>query len=266
LSSESRPSLDPDWYSAIPGRVSRRRFDGTPIAPDDAARLAGLCERFRPFPDARAVFVEHAPAELFTGIAGSYGGVRGAPSAAVFIAGEGGDASAGYIGEAVILEATSLGLGTCWIAGNFDRAHAASVAAPGEGERVVSVTPVGRALPKPDAVETVMRRFVSSDRRKSLDVIAPSSKDADWPAWALVAVEAARLAPSGGNGQPWRFRMVDGALVLSGVGDAYWTAKLDYGIAMLHVELGAQHANVSGRWEQQASPDVARFVPDPGTG
>jgi hypothetical protein len=74
-------------------------------------------------------------------------------------------------------------------------------------------------------------------------------------------VEAARVAPSGANRQPWRFRLQDGALVMSCAEKTYWTAPLDYGIAMLHVELGAAHEGVHGVWDHLSEPDVARFVP-----
>jgi hypothetical protein len=80
----------------------------------------------------------------------------------------------------------------------------------------------------------------------------------------VAAVEAARVAPSGANKQPWRFRLEGGTLVMGRAEKIYWTAPIDFGIAMLHVELGAEHAGVRGAWEHLAEPDVARFVPDSG--
>ncbi|MBO8128679.1 MAG: hypothetical protein H0Z39_05715 [Peptococcaceae bacterium] len=42
--------------------------------------------------------------------------------------------------------------------------------------------------------------------------------------------------------------------------DSYHISKrLDCGIAMLHIELGARFAGVRGRWEHLSSPGVARF-------
>lgn len=35
--------------------------------------------------------------------------------------------------------------------------------------------------------------------------------------------------------------------------------RLDCGIAMLHIEIGALSAGVKGRWELLQSPQVARF-------
>ena len=42
----------------------------------------------------------------------------------------------------------------------------------------------------------------------------------------------------------------------------YWTAPIDFGIARLHVELGAQHEGVERHVDDaRPSRDVARFTP-----
>jgi hypothetical protein len=255
-------AVDPGWYAPIGERTSRRRFDGRPVPPDALGRLHALCLRFRPGPRARLAIVDATPPELFTGLIGSYGAVKGAPSAALFIATEDGQVQAGYAGEALILEATRLGVGTCWLAGSFGKELAQTLVYLAPGERVVAVTPLGLASAKLSAGERTLRGVVRSSARKPVEELAPTMTGGSWPTWATTALEAARLAPSGANGQPWRFRMEDGALVLSGAPKPYWTAPLDYGIAMLHAELGALEAGVSGAWETDLSaPDVALFRP-----
>jgi hypothetical protein len=254
--------LDPAWYEAIKKRVSRRTFDGSAVLSAQLAGLESFPTTMAEAPGARLVFVESAPADLFKGIVGGYGSVRGAPSAAVFVADDCGEVSAGYLGEAFILHATTLDLDTCWLAGTFDRNVAGRVV--GEltpTERVVAVTPVGHAVAQKSTVERLMGTVVQSRSRRAVEEIAPTLATEDWPAWAVVAVEAARRAPSGANRQPWRFRIEDGTLVLFGAEDAYWTAGLDHGIAMLHGQLGSEHAGVTGSWERLDPPDVARWVP-----
>jgi len=84
--------------------------------------------------------------------------------------------------------------------------------------------------------------------------------------WARAAVECARLAPSATNRQPWRFRFEGEGLVVEksrGPELPMVTKRLDCGIAMLHAELGAWNAGVSGVWLESADGrEVARFEPE----
>ncbi|MEZ5124632.1 MAG: nitroreductase family protein [Thermoleophilia bacterium] len=258
------------WYGAITARRSRRRFSPRVISASDLAALQAFCDRCRPDSGVRVAMRQGHP-EVYTGalqrIGGAYGRVEGAPWTAAFVGPDGAENDIGYVGEAFVLEATRLGLGTCWIAGSFDRSLAESLVSLREGERVHAITPVGHPLERKAFVERVMSGAVRSAARRQIEEIAPTLKrglgpahDA-WPAWAITAVEAARLAPSGGNKQPWRFRLDSDALVLSGAEKAYWTAPIDFGIAMLHAELGAAYEGVRGVWQSLPEPDVARFVP-----
>lgn len=256
--------LDPAWHAAVDVRRSRRSYDGRPLPVESSAALAALAESFRPFPDARVVFVSDAPQSLFAGIIGSYGGISGAPSALVFI----GDPSSsearehvGYTGEALVLEATRLGLQTCWVGGLFSGGVAERVARVGAGERVYAVSPVGSAKVSASAKERVLFGMGREKKRLAPERFAPGSSA--WPAWASAAVTSARLAPSAMHSQPWRFRMEGDALIVSfeGAERPRISKRIDAGIAMLHAELGAAAAGVAGRWTSLASPDVARFDP-----
>jgi hypothetical protein len=48
--------------------------------------------------------------------------------------------------------------------------------------------------------------------------------------------------------------------VLSCPPTSYFTADVDRGIAMLHVELGAAHEGVHGEWERLGAPGTLRFI------
>ncbi len=257
----SGTELDAAWFDAIPARTSKRTFDDRPVAADTLAAMRAFVDTFRPIPQVRIQLVGVHDDDLFTGYAGNYGKVKGAPTAAVFIAPEGEEVAVGYVGEAFVLEATSLGLATCWVAGSYDRKRAAAITEMAEGERILSLTPLGYAAAKEPADERLMRRIVRASARKPLSVLAPGAGTDAWPAWATDAAEAARWAPTGGNGQPQRLRFEDGSIVVGRSDKTYWTAQLDFGIAMLHAELGAMHAGVRGHWEPMSAPDIARFVP-----
>ena len=104
---------------------------------------------FKLAPGARVELIaDHA--DLYTGVFGDsgpgYGRVAGAPFTAAFIGPQGSDIEIGYVGEAFVLEATRLGLGTCWVAGMFDRELSHRLFALQPGELVRAVTPVGHPM------------------------------------------------------------------------------------------------------------------------
>jgi len=258
------PELAPEWLAAVATRHSRRSFDGTPADTSALVAIEELCGRFRPYDDARVVLVTDPAVDIFKGIVGGYGKVTDAPHALLFIADPHApfaDQHLGYTGQAIVLEATAHGLATCWIGGFFDPRKAASLTDLAPGERVIAASPLGTAVPKATSTERTMSGMAGSQNRKPLEVIAPGGT-ADWPAWAIGALETARLAPSAVNRQPWRFRWEDG-LVVSVNGrleSPKVTKRLDCGIAMLHVEIAALSYGVTGTWHDLSSGlDVAQF-------
>lgn len=254
------------WFEATATRRSRRRYLSQPVEDDTLDALAATCEGFHPHADARVALVEQPTSDVFTGVLGSYGKVTGSPHVLCVIADETSPTAqhhAGYVGEAAVLEATALGLNTCWIGGFFDQDKAARMVRLSANEDVVAVSPVGVASENLSGAERAMRKLSSAHKRKSLTSLA-SDDITQWPAWALAALECARIAPSAVNRQPWCFHMEDGALVISRDSPVELprvTKALDCGIAMLHAELGAFSAGVLGGWEDLESKSIlARFV------
>ncbi len=259
------PGLDVGrWLAAIPTRRSRRAYDGQPLPGAQLEEIQAAIDRFHPHGDARVVLARDVPAAFFTGIIGSYGRVTGAPAALVFIADGTSPTSAehcGYSGEGIVLEARALGLTTCWISGSFSRSAVATAVALSGGEVVRAISPVGRAVSEPTTAEVLLYGAKRPKRRRELEEIAPGVTG--WPAWAAAGVAAARLAPSAMNRQPWRFRMDDGAVVVSTSVPSLplASARLDCGIAMLHFELGARGGGCDGAWEPLSGSEVARWRP-----
>ena len=274
------------WYEAIDERHSRRSFDRRAIEGELLEALDRHCATFRPFREARVVLVREASDDLyvatgadkgllpagfglFGAVLGSYGRVTGAPAALVMIgAGEGRHVQerVGYAGEAAVLEASALGLDSCWVGGFFSPTASAALVDLQPGERVIAVSPVGRARQVRTRKERLLFR-TSEQPKKRLELhhIALGLLAKDWPGWAIAGVRAAQRAPSAMNRQPWRFRLEGDDVVLAYEGDdrGPLSKRLDCGIAMLHFELGARHAGHSGAWEAvEASygvTDVARW-------
>jgi nitroreductase len=251
------------WNHAIFTRKSRRSFQpGRPIEPETFDQLERLCREFRPFPGVRVELVRRPPDDVFRGFVGGYGKITGARAYLVFI-GEGilpeTPARLGYIGEAAILEATSLGLGTCWVAGFFLSDAVAADIQIAPCERIYAVSPLGYAEGSITAKEKLYSGLSGSkSRRVSSTLVISGTPDE----WQKAAFEAARLAPSAVNRQPWRFVFEPGRITIrvDGTGDgAKIPKRLDCGIAMLHVEIAARAAGIDGKWEFLPLPDVARF-------
>ncbi len=256
------------WYPAIFERHSRRNFT-LPFPEDNKlARLERVCREFRPYSAARAELVRSSPGAVFKGLLGNYGRVRGALIYAAFIGRMDSplvQEAAGYMGEGIILEATSLGLATCWVGGFFRPEAVREQVSIRREEKVLAVTPIGYAPEKKDRTEKLLSGAVRSHRRKPLATLVRGDA---LPPRLEKAFAAARLAPSAQNRQPWRFRIEKDGVVIAA--DASFTAssiskRLDCGIAMLHFELGARAAGVEGAWAFLPPPDVARFTYRAGT-
>ena len=126
------------------------------------------------------------------------------------------------------------------------------------------MTPIGIPTEVVSMSDRLTKRFARSHTRKDLVELTTGMPRRQWPEWVTEALEAARLAPSAANRQPWRFHVASDSITLSlddGKLETYRISKLiDMGIAMLHVETGARHAGVSGIWEYLELPAVARFT------
>jgi hypothetical protein len=254
--------LPSSWYQAIMIRKSRRSFHPRRPEEDKIVRLEKLCRDFRPFPGARAELVRKTPDDVFRGLVGGYGRITGASYYMAFIGARNAphvEEAVGYTGEGLILEATMLGLGTCWVSGFFRPDAVRTHLNLPEGDRVFAVTPVGYSEREYTIKDKVYRKLAGSAKRKPLDEIVSGN-----PAepWQRMAVEAARLAPSAANRQPWRFAAAPGLLIVrtdGGKDAGRYPKRLDCGIAMMHLEVGAQAAGAMGRWTLLPAPDVARY-------
>jgi len=249
------------WYNAIFLRHSQRKYSGEVPEKNVTEKLENVCAEFNPYPGVRSVLVREPANDVFKGAVGQYFfKVTEAPYYIAFL----GDmdspnvqANTGYVGEGVILEATSQGLNTCWVGGFFKRESVMNQIDLKDNEKILAITPVGYSKEKEDRVGNSSKKY----RRKDIDeLIISEQKNANWPDSIL---EAVRIAPSAGNRQPWRFAIDEDSITIStnskreGFGVS---RRLDCGIAMLHLELGALVTGYKGRWEFLEHPKIARYA------
>jgi len=254
------------WYKVIETRRSRRRFDQRPLEPKSLSKMVAVCENFRPFPDARSVLIQEPPESVFRGAIGPYGKIKGAPYFIAFIGNMDSQnvyEEVGYTGEGIILEAEALNLSTCWVAGFFKRKAVASLTNINKNERVLAITPIGYTSDSTSLEEKLMTGFGLSHKRRALSNLVTGLDEQEWPQWIKAALQAARLAPSAVNRQPWRFKVTENSITVS-----VNTSKREYGlpkrlccgIAMLHIEVVALYCGISGKWDLLNPPLVARYT------
>lgn len=198
---------------------------------------------------------------------GTYGMIRGA---GLYILGAvkdraGSQLDLGYCLEKVVLEATALGLGTCWLGGTFRRSRFARWIDLAADELLPVIIPVGYPAEKKRLSEAILPSG-STGRRKPWhtlffngDVKTPLTEEEAGP--YRNALEAVRLAPSALNGQPWRIiKGREGCFRLYLKENRIYNRTLgrlrlqhvDMGIAMSHFELAAREQALPGRWDPHA--------------
>lgn len=202
---------------------------------------------------------------------GTYGFIHGTPG---FIIGATASAPQdledfGYRMELLVLRATDLGLGTCWLGGTFNRSGFAHKIAVSKDEIIPIVTAVGKAAAAPGALENAMRRNVRARDRLPWDQLFFNGKfgvplTAESAGAYANLLEMVRIGPSASNKQPWRvvrhenfwhfyIQRTPGyrenlLTRLLGVADMQ---RVDLGISMAHFELSAREAGLKGSWQVQ---------------
>jgi nitroreductase len=258
-----------DYLAAIRQRVSTRSYDNRSVDSAILERLLSFAANAGHLSDAppRVELVSGVDAvkDVLTFVIGSYGFVLGAPHVLVgVLPGESERARVdlGYVLEQVVLEATRLGLGTCWITGTYDPERTADTVKLEPGEVAAGVCALG--YPTETGLghlhSRVVRRLARGHRRKPLTEIVFSERwGKPWsPEGAdpiLVSIlEHARLAPSASNLQPWRF-VVDGNRVTLTM---MRRSPIDAGIVMSHITVAAAALERTGHWELRLRDDDLR--------
>lgn len=249
-----------DMLAAIHRRFSVRSYADRPVDRALLERLMSLAENAEHVSDVatRVALISgvNEVKRVLTFMIGSYGLVQNARHLLAGIIPEDSEAARvdlGYVLEQVVLEATRLDLGTCWITGSYNAERAEDALALAPGEVAAAVCALG--YPTEEGLgrlhTQLIRRLAGGHKRKPLtDIVfserwgeAWSPDDAD-PA-LVTMLKHARLAPSAHNAQPWRFILRADGLALAVVKPMF----IDAGIVMSHVSLAAEATERQGQWE-----------------
>ncbi len=220
------------YSEAIIRRISNRTYLPVPLTPEESAELQKVIDqcneasglRFQLFTDFSGPFSGMKSYGIFSGVTNLIA-LTGPESDQNL------DEKCGYYGEKVVLSATAMGLGTCWVAATYDKASCRGFA--GEGERLCCVVALGRVPENPSVKEKLIRGVML---RKSKP-LAELSKGVG-PDWFMSGIAAVQRAPSARNLQPVRF-CCQGDSVTAELTEHHGLSLVDLGIAKYHFEVGA---------------------------
>ncbi len=260
--------LDFSVEETVKARSSIRTYEEQGITAEEKAKIDAYIHALsNPFgADISFCFLETGEASNGEKL-GTYGTIKGARN---FIGVAAADEefaleAVGYSFEKLILYAASLGLGTCWLGGTFQRSQFASAMGFQDKELFPAISPIGHPFGKKRLRDSVVRWAAKSDQRKSWKEIfykgdfSHPLTEADAGAYAF-PLEMLRLAPSAVNKQPWQIVQGENcyhfyeAKTLSE--EKFDIQRVDIGIAACHFHLAAMERDLSGRFEKLSTPEL----------
>jgi len=253
-------------------RFSCRTYLERPISAEKRQELKAFIDNLQngPFgsrPRFHLVAADKEDSRALKGL-GTYGFIHGATGFIIGTLDEGEKnlEDYGYQMEEIILLATRLDLGTCWLGGSFTRSSFARKINVSDDKLIPAVTSIGEIADVEDARNGSLRRRINADQRLPWERLffnqkfgTPLSQEESGE--YAIPLEMLRIGPSASNKQPWRV-IKDGNIWhfylqrtkgyregnltrFLGIADMQ---RLDMGIAMCHFELTARELGLSGRW------------------
>lgn len=242
--------LKKSWIDACNNRVSRRSYIDRKIEDEYINKLINIIGEINNCSELNIQLVEDGKSVL-GGFKASYGMISGVKS---FIALVGNKniqnykQKLGYYGEMIVLEATELGLSTCWIGGTYSKSECENYINVKSDEELICIIALGYA----DKDLTIKEKVVKNLNRKNKkieDMLVHKTNDV--PSWILSGVEYALEAPSAVNKKPVIYEFNDNRVeaIISKPNHGY--EDVDLGISMLHFELGALKEGYRGNWKYE---------------
>jgi nitroreductase len=245
----------------IKTRHSVRTYNGVSPSEDDRSRILSYADTSQnPFGVPVTFRFLEKTDELSSEKLGTYGVIKGTKLYLGATVPDGRFAleALGYEFERLILYATSLGLGTCWLAGTFNRSGFAATMGVKDDELFPAVSAIGYSAEKRSMTEAIFRKALRSDHRKPWDQIfydnnfeSPLSKESAGE--YADALEMLRLSPSATNKQPWRvvrsnqiYHFYEDKTPGYGEKLSFDLQLVDVGISACHFVLTAQEMGLTG--------------------
>jgi nitroreductase len=262
-------------------RYSCRTYQQRPLSDQDLRSLTNFSQRIQTGPRGNETRFKILPASAHDDRdlpkLGTYGFIK---DPAAFIVGALFDQPGtledfGYSMELLILKATELQIGSCWLGGTFTKSRFSNLMNLLPGETIPAVTSLGYPSDHKAWVDRVARIYAGADRRLPWEDLFFTNNwqealDNGQVGEYYEPLQAVRLAPSASNKQPWRLLQngsqwhfylerspnypsrIFGPLL--SIADLQ---RIDLGIAMAHFTLSVEEFGLGGEW-QVADPGINR--------
>ena len=231
-----------EYLSAMKKRCSRRKYINRTIDPKYVKQLEDNLTLYNKESGLNIKLVIGSGAELFNGFRKSYGLFVGVQNYIAMIGSKELPErmeKVGRFGEKIILEATAMGLSTCWVGTSYDKKAAATLCSA--NDTLDCVIAIGYSDKKHSLKERMME-YGMHRQNKAKKTLTEAENPV--PEWFKQGMDAVYLAPTARNLRPFVFKYKDGQ-VTAFITNPTETAMIDLGIAKLHFELGAG----GGSWE-----------------
>lgn len=229
------------FKEAIETRISRRKYLPTPIKTAFTEQINRLIKEYNQKENLNIQLVTDN-GDAFNNLKKSYGLLSGVQNY-IALVGKKSDKNAkeklGYYGELLVLEATKMGLGTCWVGLTFDKEACACEV--NFDESLDCIIAIGNIAENLSIKENLIQKASHFKSKVAKDLYKvddnPSSR-------FIEAMHYVQKAPSGKNKMPFLFQYRNGDTSVS-ITDTTGYEYIDLGIAKLHFEIGAGGGNWS---------------------
>ncbi len=233
--------------SLIRQRISIRKYQNVSLSTEVITDLQSQCQNQQnPFDaDVTLQIASSSTAKL-----GTYGMIKSAQAfiTATAVRSPSAYFALGFEAEALVLYATSLGLGSCILGGTYNKKQFQNSLSIPEDCLFPLVVSLGYPADQDSLLSRISRKAVKSATRKpveslffadnfqtSLAQVSSSLRD---------CLEMVRLAPSSQNSQPWRLLVTDRAIHFYAV-DEKPMHQIDLGIAAYHFDAAARYYDLA---------------------
>ena len=238
------------YYEAISKRTSRRTYDGRTIEQEKIDKLKKVINEVNEKSKLNIKLLDNAESFL-KGFKASYGMISGV-NTVIALVGSSKDKDlkekVGYYGEFILLEAVSLGLGTCWVGGSYNRKKCIEALELSNNEELVCIIVLGNVNKNKSLKEKIIGRI--GTKKPSFDELLLEC-DVNTPNWVKSGIEEAMLAPTAKNLKTVGYSYRKGELSSFIIDKKSNYEEIDIGISMAHFKIGAFKEGIDGVWERK---------------